>query len=188
MAMNNGFPAGRVDLDRLRQGPFEWSGRLPAAAGALSLGELEVLDAPWLEFRAESGGRGGARIVGRLSATLRLECRRCLDDVPWPMEVAFDFRFDPAVREWEEEGGVFALDPNAAALDLTRPLREEWLLAMPQYVVCRDDCRGLCPVCGADLNEFDCGCTLDRADPRWDALREMVADGKQDAAEPDNEN
>lgn len=186
--MNSGFPAARVELDRLRQGPVEWSGKLPAAMGDLGLAELEVVDAPWLEFRAESGGRGGVRVVGRLSATLRLECRRCLEDVQWPMEVAFDFRFDPAVQEWEEEGGVFTLDPNDAALDLSRPLREEWLLAMPEYLVCRDDCRGLCPVCGTSLNESDCGCTPDRADARWDVLREMVADGQPDAAERDSEN
>ncbi len=185
--MNSGFPAGRVDLDRLRAGPVQWSGNLPAERGVWGQCEPGAADAPRLEYRAESGARGSVRVVGRLAATLRLECRRCLDEIQWPMEIAFDFLFDPAVQESEEEAGVFTLDPDAAALDLVRPLREEWVLALPGYPVCRDGCRGLCAVCGADLNESDCGCTREQADHRWDVLRQVVWDGQPDAAKPDNE-
>jgi uncharacterized protein len=183
--MNSGFPAGRVDLDRLRQGPVEWSGRLPAEKGAWGLDGLRVAEAPWLQYRAESGGRSGVRVVGEMSATACLVCRRCLVEVQWPIKITFDFRFNPAVQEWEEEAGVFTMDPNAAALDLVRPLREEWVLAMPEYPVCQDGCRGLCPVCGADLNESECGCTTDRVDPRWDVLRQMASDGQSESAEPE---
>ncbi len=186
--MNSGFPAGRVDLDRLRRGPVEWSGTLPAEPGAWGLDGVEVTDGPWLEYRAEAGGRGGIRVVGRLTATLRVECRRCLGEMTWPTDIPFDFRFDTAVREWEEEGGVFSLDPDAVAVDLVRPLREEWVLAMPEYPVCREGCRGLCPVCGVDLNESECGCGPEAADPRWDVLKQMVSDGQPEAAGPDGEN
>jgi uncharacterized protein len=102
------------------------------------------------------------------------------------MEVEFDIRFDPDVTEGEEEGGVFGLDPDAATLDLVRPLREEFVLALPDYPVCEDGCLGLCPSCGANLNESSCECRPVQADPRWDALRELVTDG-QPAAAPDNE-
>jgi uncharacterized protein len=185
--MNSGFPAGRVDLNELRAGPVKWSGILPAEAGAWGLDELGAADAPLLEYRAEAGGRGSVRVAGRLTAMLKLTCRRCLEGIEWPMEVAFDFRFDPAVKEWEEDGGVFTLDPNAASLDLVRPLREEWVLGMPDYPVCQEGGRGLCSVCGADLNESDCRCTPRQGDDRWAVLRQMLWEGQPEAAKPDND-
>jgi uncharacterized protein len=185
--MNSGFPEGRVDLDRLRTGPVDWSGELPSERGAWEIEELELVESPRLEYRAEAGGHGGVRVSGRLEATLGLQCRRCLGQIRWPLEVRFDFRFDPSVREWEEEGGVFGLDPESPSLDLMRPLREELALAMPEYAVCADGCRGLCPACGADLNESECGCGGDEADPRWDLLRQLVSDEQPGAAGPDDE-
>ena len=185
--MNSGFPAGWVDLDRLRRGPVEWSGELPAEPGAWGLEQLDVLEPPRLTFRAESGGHGGVRVTGRLETTLLVRCRRCLGETGWPLEIDFDFRFDPTVRELEEEGGVFTLDPGAASLDLVRPLREELVLALPEYPVCQDGCLGLCPICGADLNESTCGCRQVQADPRWDVLRELVTDGQPGAAESADE-
>ena len=186
--MNSGFPAGRVDLDRLRRGPVEWSGDLPAESGAWGLPELRFAGTPHLDYRAEPGGHGGVRVRGRLTLALCLECRRCLNEMRWPMEVEFDFRFDPAVRESDEEEGVFSLDTEAAELDLMRPLREELVLASPDYPVCQEGCLGLCPLCGADLNESgDCGCSRAERDSRWDVLRALVSDGQPDAATRDDE-
>lgn len=185
--MNSGFPAARVDLDRLRRGPVEWSGTLPADGGAWGLGDLEFVDAPRLDFRAEPGGHGGVRVVGTLGVTLRVACRRCLDEIPWPLKIDFDLRFDPSVDESEEEGAVFALERDAASLDLVRPLREELALAVPDYPVCEDGCLGLCPVCGIDRNETVCECGRSEADPRWDVLRQLVSDGQPGAAGADDE-
>ena len=56
------------------------------------------------------------------------------------------------------------------------PAREEWLLAVPAFSLCREDCKGLCPRCGADLNERPCDCA-DTTDARWDALKAARPDG-----------
>jgi len=185
--MNSGFPGLRVDLDRLRRGPVEWTGDLPAEAAAWALDELDFATGPRLRYRAEPGGHGGVRVIGRLEATLRLECRRCLRELLSPLEIEFDFRFDPSVEEWEEESSVFTLDPDAAALYLLRPIREELVLALPGYPVCREGCRGLCPVCGADLNESACGCTKEQSDPRWDILKKMPSDADEAVSALDDE-
>ena len=58
-------------------------------------------------------------------------------------------------------------------LDLRPALREQWLLNVPGYALCRDDCKGLCPTCGAELNVGPCDCASTSADPRWDALRKL---------------
>lgn len=183
--MNIGFPGARIDLDRLRAGPVEWAGDLPADPAAWDLGSVTFASPPHLRFRAERGASRGVRVTGRLRAVLEVECRRCLRDLGWPLEIDLEYRFDPAVSDDESEEGVFGMDAEAPAIDLTPALREELLLAAPAYPVCRDDCRGLCPRCGADRNEVgSCGCGGGEPDPRWDALKEMATDTTPGPAGP----
>jgi uncharacterized protein len=58
-------------------------------------------------------------------------------------------------------------------LDLTEVAREQILLNLPETVLCREDCRGICPTCGKDLNEGDCSCGGGEIDPRWAALKDL---------------
>jgi uncharacterized protein len=69
-----------------------------------------------------------------------------------------------------DESDVYLLEPRATTVDLRPALREEWLLVVPGFVLCREDCKGLCPRCGADLNQGPCTCETE-IDTRWDALR-----------------
>jgi uncharacterized protein len=66
--------------------------------------------------------------------------------------------------------------PRGGALDLTTPVREHVLLAVPTYVYCQEGCRGLCPQCGANLNQAVCACTSEEADDRWAPLRQLKAE------------
>jgi uncharacterized protein len=102
-----------------------------------------------------------------------------LKHVELPLELQFSERFVPAVswRE-EEQHELNAEDLNLAAFDgqgieLDDLVREEILLAVPSQVLCREDCRGLCAVCGNDLNAKDCGCQVVNADSRWDKLKDL---------------
>ena len=61
-------------------------------------------------------------------------------------------------------------------IDLELPVRDALLLDLPTAPLCREDCAGLCPACGADQNETSCDCDLSIPDPRWDALRELTFD------------
>jgi uncharacterized protein len=58
-------------------------------------------------------------------------------------------------------------------IDLTSSVRDAILLSVPMKPLCSPECKGLCPVCGKDLNIERCSCTLETADPRWDALRKL---------------
>jgi uncharacterized protein len=71
----------------------------------------------------------------------------------------------------EEDGEIRVLPADELGLDLGEPIREDVVLAAPPYVVCDPECKGLCPHCGADLNETTCDCGTAEPDPRWDALR-----------------
>ncbi|MFO7588893.1 MAG: DUF177 domain-containing protein [Gemmatimonadota bacterium] len=169
--MNYGFPVGVLALDRIEKGAVEWSGRLQADGAVWDLGGLELLDAPRISIRAEPAGEGGVRLTGRLEATVRLECRRCLAEIRHRTDLRLDLRFEPQIGRWEESEGVYALDPKEAELDPLPALREELLLALPAFPLCRADCPGLCPSCGKELASGDCGCRDVGGDPRWDALR-----------------
>lgn len=111
------------------------------------------------------------RVTGTLAVTLRLGCRRCLRPLERRLVVPFAARFRPGGGEGTPEEAIYPLPPEARPLDLTEMLREELLLALPKWPLCRPDCAGLCPRCGTDWNEAACDCVQEERDPRWDALR-----------------
>ena len=99
-----------------------------------------------------------------------MECRRCLTDVTEEVNDELHAVFAPAGDDEVDDPDVFEFDPGGRELDLRPAVRESWLLAVPAFAECREDCKGLCPSCGADLNEGECACEPAR-DSRWDALR-----------------
>lgn len=127
-------------------------------------------------------GPDGVIAAGRLRVPVRTECARCLEPVEAEMVIDLEESFRPSV---EIPGGPEAApadDDDAATLidelhvlDLTEVLRQGILLALPVHPLCRADCKGLCPTCGANWNEGPCTCTPE-PDPRWEALREILDD------------
>jgi uncharacterized protein len=105
----------------------------------------------------------------RTSSTLRGPCMRCLDDASLPVEVE--------AREVEQPGGGDELSSpyvDGDELDVAAWTRDAIVLGLPQQVLCRPDCAGLCPVCGENLNEAGPGHAHERApDSRWAKLSEL---------------
>ncbi|HEX6988415.1 MAG TPA: DUF177 domain-containing protein [Bacillota bacterium] len=119
-----------------------------------------------------AGGRLWADVAvhGRVQAT----CARCLK----PVERAVEFSYSEAFRRPDQEPladeGVRETVFEGDEIDLSGGFEEQVLLALPMRDLCRPDCRGLCPVCGADLNEGDCGCDRTEIDPRFAPLAELL--------------
>jgi uncharacterized protein len=129
-----------------------------------------------VEGRASRKGEE-VRLKGKIAANSEVVCDRCVKPIPLPLEVEFDTAFIPEAAEvgktenvelLAEELGISSYDGDA--VDLDDLVREQLLLAVPTRLVCREDCRGLCVNCGADLNEGECGCSQPTGDPRWAAL------------------
>jgi uncharacterized protein len=119
---------------------------------------------------------GQVLVTGRITAPLLYECRRCLARVDRTLTQDVALVWAPSEQlldESETEGDIRALPPSAGEIELGEAIREELILSAPLYVVCKEECRGLCPRCGANLNEGPCGCAADEPDPRWDALRAL---------------
>jgi uncharacterized protein len=121
---------------------------------------------------------------GTVSVQAVFPCARCLRDLILPLEgdvlVLADRRGadDPRdERALEAEGSV--LYHEGLEIDLGPSLREALILEVPQVVLCRDDCAGLCPQCGQDRNEVACGCEPQGTDPRWGPLRDLKSEGRE---------
>jgi uncharacterized protein len=148
----NDFPLEETDLQLIE--PAEVRGRLRRRAGEVEL-------------------------TGRLTTTLETVCARCLKPVSIPFSADFDERFVTSVSWGAEEQHELASDDlnlsifDGTGIDLDQLVREQLLLAKPAQVLCREDCRGLCPVCGADRNTAACKCETQQVDSRWEKLKDL---------------
>jgi|SRR5580765_3767760 len=120
-----------------------------------------------------------AEVRGELHTKLATPCGRCLQPVELPIDIRFAERFVPAVS-WrdEEQHELQEEDLNLSLLDgegieLDDLVKEEILLAIPGHVLCREECRGLCPTCGTDLNVARCNCETQTVDARWEGLKDL---------------
>lgn len=124
------------------------------------------------------------RLVGRLTAELELPCSRCLEPFRLPVDAPFDLRYLPATEASAEAEAEVEEDDLETSyyrddqIDLNELIREQFYLALPMKPLCQEDCRGLCPQCGTNLNAGACACAPVWEDPRLAALRALRPDGK----------
>jgi uncharacterized protein len=119
------------------------------------------------------------RLKGKLETSMEVACARCLEPVAHSVKRSFDLLYRPlgtdsgheelSVTDAEAEIGYY----QGAGLLLEDALREQVLLALPLKTICRENCQGICPHCGKNLNETQCSCVDQVEDPRWAALKEI---------------
>ena len=148
-----------VDLRDLQRGPVETVGEVPADDEALVGLGLPLTRPLAVRGRLQAGGAGEIFWRGEVAGEARGACRRCLTEVTLPVAARVDVLFssDPDAAD---DPSVYPLAPRATHVDLRLVLREEMALAVPAYFQCREDCAGLCPRCGADLNQGPCACAV----------------------------
>jgi len=165
-----------IPLPRLeREGTLDIQAEIPP--------EDAIWDGTELRFSTPLEVSGQAKWLSSGDVLVRLtlrgeraqECRRCLEPVTVALEESLSLLFTPPGDDESEadDGDARPLSPDAIELDLVEVVREELILADRPYVVCREGCRGLCSICGINLNEESCQCSVEEPDPRWDALRAL---------------
>jgi uncharacterized protein len=122
-----------------------------------------------LDLRLDSAG-SAVSVSGTVSAPWVGECRRCLREVAGTVTVAVRETFE----KHPEEGETYPL--HDGEIDLAPLVREAVVPELPQAPLCRADCAGLCPECGADRNEGQCGHEVRPVDDRWAALDQLRDD------------
>ena len=153
------LPAGAIEfLDpKLHQvGPLRAAGKVELVIG--SLGEI--------------------RVQGHVAVAMQADCDRCLEPASCPIDSDFELYYRPVADGYGEEK---ALDPGEVemgfydgdGIELNDVLLEYVLLALPMQRLCSESCKGICPVCGQNRNQNECGCRSGAVDDRWAALKEL---------------
>jgi len=113
---------------------------------------------------------------GELHTDLKLTCSRCLSVFDYPVDIAFEEEYIQTIDvtsglpiESSGEPGSFTIDEHHI-IDLSEAIRQYALLAAPIKPLCDEECVGLCPECGRNLNHGPCGCPVRAVDPRWSKL------------------
>ena len=118
-------------------------------------------------------------VNGHVETRAQIECDRCLRPVETPVNADFSLEYisgseyesSEAAELTEAEMSVSVFDGEA--LDVDEIVKEQVLLAVPTRMLCREDCKGICPECGTDRNTGDCSCATSDIDPRWAALKNL---------------
>lgn len=117
-------------------------------------------------------------VQGTVEGGLTLTCCRCARGFPWDVKKSFSVEYWPDSSEEESEVELDYEDLDVGfyfgdQFDLRDVILEQLLIDIPMKPICREDCKGLCEQCGADLNVEQCSCSADRVDPRFEALRSI---------------
>lgn len=110
----------------------------------------------------------GIHASGTVRGVVERHCRRCLATLNGDVEVPFDELYLASSEETADDDEIREIVDGF--LDLEPALRDVVLVNLPLNPLCRTDCKGLCPECGADRNEGDCGHRVERVDIRWEPL------------------
>ncbi len=158
--------------EQIAEGSIEYIPDVRQVDALTVTGRAELL----VEHRGPREQVEDIRLRAHLDGRFELLCARCLEPVEQPVSADFDLIFRPAgvdaaagehaITEDETEIGYY----EKSGLPLEDAVREQVLLALPGRVLCRQDCKGLCPHCGADRNQNPCHCDDRPSDPRWNAL------------------
>jgi uncharacterized protein len=159
---------GRFDVE-LAPGKVEFLDPKLRQAGTLkAAGKVELV----------TGSLGEIRVKGHITVPMEADCDRCLDPARHDVDSDFELYYRPVEEGYGEET---SLDDGEAemgfyegeGIELNDVLREYVLLALPMQRLCKENCKGICPVCGQNRNQRECGCHMTAADDRWAVLKQL---------------
>ena len=168
----------RIELANLEGGKGEFSATYEAHQLELEDERVQLATPVTVKGRIK---RSGAEVIvsGNITGQLFINCDRCLKPLETVLNNQFELEYvsgseyealpDAELTEAQMAISVF----DGVGIDVDEIVKEQVLLAVPARLLCRDDCKGLCPNCGADRNTTDCNCETSISDPRWDALKSL---------------
>lgn len=160
----------RFDVE-IPPGELEYDGKLSQGSSLRAEGTATLL----------THSLGEIRVQGKLNVTMQATCDRCLEPSSFPIENQFDLLYMPAEKSKDgedeiDQAGIEVGYYEGNGLGLSEVLREVVLLALPMQLVCNEGCKGICPLCGQNRNQHDCGCHAEAADDRWSKLKALRAE------------
>ena len=166
---------------------------VPAEGREFTFADQEMWAAHWKEFdlpyapaRALEAtlnitvqGRG-CLVKGHLAGSVATQCSRCAEDFELEVDTRFTL-YEEVPDEGDEDAGQALVRDQGDGLELNVQglIWEQFLLALPQRALCDRNCKGLCPVCGRNLNQGACDCRAEAGDPRMAVFRSLNMDDKK---------
>jgi uncharacterized protein len=175
----------RIELDKLEGDGSAFAHTYEAGEIVLDEETARLTEAPQINGRVTRRSESEVRLQGTITARAEVECDRCLKSLTFPVETDFDVTYIPAAdyesaataaELQEEDLSISVFDGET--IDIDDLVREQVLLALPPRLLCREECKGLCPVCGADRNQSECACAPTEIDPRWAGLAGLKQEQK----------
>lgn len=110
-----------------------------------------------------------------VTSSANFSCDRCAADFKRTLNKHFDsvYLFGKSEGSGEDEEGVYYLSPDTHRITITEDILEYCRLSIPLKILCKEDCRGLCTSCGADLNIDECDCSIDTMNDVWEPLKKL---------------
>jgi len=185
--MSTEFRALRVPVENLQKKVY--SRERVSLDLSLGVGEGGIFESRGcgdvhLDFVLESNP-DGIRVTGSIGGWVNMECTRCLESYHRELDLRVDeFYRRPGLEVVDElekrlpqgmempEEDAYVIQDNM--VDLYVLVNDAIMLSLPIKRLCSEECRGLCPVCGENLNQGECGCLREAVDPRWEALRALL--------------
>ena len=129
-------------------------------------GSYEIISASPVFLTCANAGDGKARIAGNVSLAFQTSCDRCLEETVTELKLSFERTVSaPGTVDYE--------------LDVEAFVHDEIFMNWPAKILCREDCRGICPVCGQNLNRGECGCDTFVPDPRMAVIQDIFNKNKE---------
>lgn len=141
-------------------------------------GKFEITDRTPVTFLFVNAGPGKADIRGNMQLTVMACCDRCLTEVPVSLRLTFERKaLAPGIKPSETDDEVSLTD--GYQLDTEDFIHNEILMNWPVKILCKEDCKGICPVCGQNRNREDCGCDTFVPDPRMAVIQDIFNKNKE---------
>ena len=160
-----------LDLKKLLEGA------VPSVDFSLSVSDCEFTDDSVSGTAVANGvitnHSGLILLNGEITPCLNVTCARCGKEFSYTAPVALNAKITEKLANEDEEEFVLLVDRQ---LDIEDLVRTALILELPSRFLCREDCKGLCPMCGCDLNENPCSCNTKERDPRWDVLKDFFGE------------
>jgi uncharacterized protein len=165
----------KVEFRQVKAGGSEFGFSAPATDLELDVEGFKFPEPIEVKLTATKSG-DEVIFQGNVSTLIEAECARCLElfekRISSRMQFVIQF-LDVNGTEDTGDDDFMVLPKTQEDYDISSRVREAIMLELPYKPLCENDCKGLCSMCGENLNETDCGCTQDKTDERWDTLRQL---------------
>ena len=174
-----------LDLKKLHAPREHFERAFPASAFEPQDSEYRVVAPARLSVDVQKLGDNAFGVSGHVTTRLEVDCSRCIEPFDVPVDAQFELRYVAATENTGEGEREVGQDDLATAyyrggmIDLIDLMREQFVLALPMKPLCGDDCRGLCPQCGTNLNKAQCDCAPTWEDPRLAPLKSLLSRDKE---------